>query len=60
VVIYSRPKEKGWYQVNIRDDYARIERDGRIITPSLTELAARVAVRYAEVHDKRVPYNLRR
>lgn len=40
-----------------RPDYAHLENDGSIVRPSIVELQARVAIRYKEVHDKRVPYD---
>lgn len=59
VVLYGKPKEGGFFEATIRPDYALVGDDGVIFRPSLSELQARVVVRYAEVHDKTVPYELR-
>ena len=56
IVLFSRPKEGQFYPVYLRPDYALVENDGHIFKPTISELQAHVVTRYAEVHDKRVPY----
>ena len=59
IVLFSRAKEGDHFPVYLRPDYALVERDGRIIKPTISELQAQVAMRYAEVHEKVVPYRER-
>ena len=56
VVLFARMKEGSHFPVYLRPDYALVENDGRILRPTLSELQAHVMMRYAEVHDKLVPY----
>ncbi len=58
VVVYSKPKEGGFFLSNTRPDYALVDADGAIFEPTLSELRARAIVRYAEVHDKTAPYQV--
>ena len=44
------------FPVYLRPDYALVETDGRILRPTMSELQAHVMMRYAEAHDKLVPY----
>lgn len=57
VVLHTKPKDGDFFGVYSRQDYARIDDNGFISEPTLTEVTARIALRYAEVHDRRVPYD---
>ena len=56
MVVFSKPKEGRFYNIWARHDFALIEDNGRIVRPSPVELRSLVAVRYAEVHGRNVPY----
>ncbi len=56
VVLFSRMKEGSHFPVYLRPDYALVETDGRILRPTKSELQAHMMMRYAEVHDKLVPF----
>lgn len=58
VVVFSKTKEGGFFPATIRPDYALLNDTGLIFEPTLSELRARVLIRYAEVHDKVVPYEI--
>lgn len=60
LVVYSKPKEGGFFLTNLRPEYVLVNENGTIFEPpSLSEVKARAVVRYAEVHDRVVPYELR-
>lgn len=60
VVLFGRPKEEKFFPGYLRDDFVLVDDDGSIISPTLGEASALVAIRYEEVHGRPFPYRRRR
>ena len=60
VVFFGQPKEKTFALGMLRPDFVLVDDGGSIISPSIAEATALVAVRYEEVHGRRFPYRRRR
>ena len=58
VVVFGKPKEDGFYPGLLREEFALLEDDGTIVTPSTSELQALTLMKYYELHDKQVPYGV--
>lgn len=60
VVLFGQPKEKGFFAGSLRDDFVLVDDAGSILSPSIAEATALVAIRYEEVHGRPFPYRRRR
>lgn len=60
VVLFGKPKEHNFFPGYLREDFILVEDDGSIVSPTLGEASALVAIRYEEVHGRPFPYRRRR